>query len=122
MLPAPSFFSLPVGGSTGTAALIRLSADRLAATLPAMHASAAPPPMSGVALSQPTPDSRAALRSRCARARKLALSAQGNGAQAADPLEAVIIVDHGSRRDESNAMLYEFADIYRCDRSPCSGM
>ena len=26
----------------------------------------------------------------------------------------MVIVDHGSRRAESNTMLYEFADLYRC--------
>ena len=39
---------------------------------------------------------------------------QGNGGQPAEPLEAVVIVDHGSRRAESNEMLHEFADLYRC--------
>ena len=116
MLPAPSFFSLPAGASTGATAFIGFSADRwsvynqrLAATLPATRAFAAAPSASGVARSQPPPDSRAA-----SRASRLAFSAQGNGAQAMKPLEAVIIVDHGSRRDESNRMLYEFVDIYRC--------
>ena len=66
-------------------------------------------------MSQPTRDSRASLRARCARAPRLRQLAGGSGAQAAKPIEAVIIVDHGSRRDESNQMLYEFADIYRCD-------
>lgn len=28
-------------------------------------------------------------------------------------MEAVIIVDHGSRRAESNDMLHQFAELYR---------
>ena len=27
---------------------------------------------------------------------------------------AIVLVDHGSKRAEANAMLEEFADLYRC--------
>lgn len=29
---------------------------------------------------------------------------------------AVVIVDHGSRKETSNRMLQDFVDLYRCDR------
>ena len=41
------------------------------------------------------------------------MASHSDGGQLAEPLESVIIVDHGSRRVESNEMLHEFADLYR---------
>ena len=33
---------------------------------------------------------------------------------------AIVLVDHGSKRAEANAMLEDFADLYRFARSPSS--
>lgn len=40
---------------------------------------------------------------------------QHEGEREKQEATAVVIVDHGSRREASNRMLQEFVDLYRCD-------
>ena len=39
---------------------------------------------------------------------------QDKDAEMSKETTAVIVVDHGSRREASNRMLQEFVDLYRC--------
>jgi hypothetical protein len=40
-------------------------------------------------------------------------SAATNGDDDDDPSVGIVIVDHGSRREASNQMLFEFVDLYK---------
>ena len=53
----------------------------------------------------------------CRPARVQRLLAQQHGVEhMKQETTAVVIVDHGSRKESSNRMLQEFVDLYRCDR------
>ena len=120
MLPAPCFLSQSGERGTGFSASGGRFSDRWLASFqslppassrPSMHAPAAPG--KSVCKLQTQVHSRNALQSRFAHPPRQRSVAQVNGPLEAEPIEAVVIVDHGSRRAESNNTLHEFAEIYR---------
>lgn len=52
-------------------------------------------------------------RGQAARCRTFYCAAQSASTQ--QSREAIVLVDHGSKRAEANAMLEQFAEVYRCD-------